>query len=63
MKSKDSIINKRYYLHRVLRKKNISFSSNSKTIYLPVESVATDKAILNLVDQYNYVIQFEIPQE
>jgi hypothetical protein len=58
-----SKLNRRYHLHRKLRRLKIRFSANLKTIYYPVNVDIDNKDIRELQTAYNYNIQLEIPIE
>lgn len=51
--------NRRYYLHRCLKKlKNVSVKAKKRTIYMPFDMERTDK--MKELQQLNYSIQTEI---
>lgn len=52
--------NRRYRLHQKLRKADVRFSSNSKTVFLPFDSDLQNRDIKELQNEYNYQIQMEI---
>ena len=52
--------NRRYYLHRVIKKtKNVVVNPKNKTVYIPFDLELSPK-ITELRDTYNYSIQTEI---
>lgn len=53
-------LNRRYYLHRKLRRSKIRFSAHLKTIFYPVLDEVTNKDIQELQTAYNYTVQLEI---
>lgn len=55
-----SKLNRRYYLHRKLRKSKIRFSPHLKTIFFPVNDEMDNKVIQELQTAYNYTVQLEI---
>lgn len=55
-----SKLNRRYYLHRKLRRNKIRFSAHLKTIFYPVLDEVTNKDIQELQTAYNYTVQLEI---
>lgn len=55
-----SKLNRRYYLHRKLRRNKIRFSAQLKTIFYPVLDELTNKDIQELQTAYNYTVQLEI---
>jgi predicted transcriptional regulator len=57
---RSSFLNRRYHLHRKLKREKISFSTNSKTIYFPVGIELNNQNILELQKKHNYQIQFII---
>lgn len=56
-----SKLNRRYHLHRKLKKQNISISIKSKTIFQDVDQEINSKDVQELVQVYNYQIQLQIP--
>lgn len=52
--------NRRYRLHQKLKKANVRFSSNSKTVFVPFDYELQNKDIKELQNEYNYQIQLEI---
>ena len=55
--------NRRYHLHRKLRKQKVRFLSVLKTIFFPVNEELENKTVLELQQNYNYTIQLIIPNE
>ena len=60
---RSSIENRRYHLHRKLRKQKVLFSEISKTIFFPVNQNLDNATITELTKNYNYTIQLIIPNE
>lgn len=58
---KTRLVNRKYHLHRKLRKANVSFCTKHKTIYLPVYAEIISSDIQELTKNYNYQIQLQIP--
>jgi hypothetical protein len=56
-----TVINRKYHLHRKLRKQKICFSVNAKTIFLPANIDLNNSDVNELVNNYKYQIQLEIP--
>ena len=54
--------NRRYYLHKLLKKSGISYSVKLKTIYIPFNEIekANNKAVLGLKLEFNYSVQLII---
>lgn len=52
--------NRRYYLHRVVRKQGLELSVKQKTIYVPWNIGGLSKHVKELRDKYYYVIQTKI---
>ena len=55
-----SKLNRRYYLHRKLKKSKIRFSPHLKTIFYPVNDEMDNKDIQELQTTYKYTVQLEI---
>jgi hypothetical protein len=55
-----SKLNRRYYLHRKLKKSKIRFSPHLKTIFYPVNDEMDNKYIQELQTTYDYLVQLEI---
>ncbi|OXE99993.1 hypothetical protein BC749_108174 [Flavobacterium araucananum] len=52
--------NRRYRLHQKLRRANVRFSSNLKTVFVPFDNDLQNRDIKELQNEYNYQIQLEI---
>lgn len=52
--------NRRYRLHLKLRKADVRFSSNLKTVFLPFDDDLQNRDVKELQIEYNYQIQLEI---
>lgn len=55
MKNKND--SKRYYLHRVIKKKGFRYSARKKTIYIKWDAEITDKHVMRLVNEFRYSVQ------
>jgi hypothetical protein len=54
-------LNRKYYLHRKLRKSKIRYNSNLKTIYIISDyNLHQSNAVLCLKNEFNYTIQYVI---
>lgn len=56
-----SVANRRFHLHRKLKKKNIRFNPGKKTVFVAPGIEIENNDILELQNKYNYQIQTEIP--
>lgn len=52
--------NRRYYLHRQIKKKGIRYNPSEYTVYLPYDHQIIDKHVLLLQAEFAYAIQTEI---
>ena len=57
---RNSILNRRYRLHKKLRKKLVKFDAFNKIIYVPVQQELENKDVTELAQNYKYNIQFII---
>ena len=56
-----SYINRKYYLHKCLRKLQLDYNSGTKTIFIPDNLDFTNYYVVaDLVVSYNYSIQYTI---
>lgn len=52
--------NKRYYLHRVIKKQGYSFNARQHVVFVPFTQESYSEQVLRLRDEFNYSIQSEI---
>ena len=55
--SRSKELNRRYYLHRILTKKGILYSSREKCVLIPYTYEELPSSAIELRDTYNYSIQ------
>lgn len=52
---------KRYYIHRKIRKNGVVIDAHKRTLYITSEN-QVDSDVETLRDKYGYAVQFEIEQ-
>lgn len=55
--------NRRYYLHRRLKKNKINYSPFKKTVYVDSQKQAENQHIDFLRKEFDYSVQLQIPQQ
>lgn len=53
--------NRKYYLHRCLKKGKVRMLRNCKTIFCSDDAQLDNKHIIALQNEFNYQVQMEIP--
>lgn len=52
--------NRRYYLHRMIKKEGISYNASNHTVYWPWDKVCDNKHVNQLRKEFDYNVQTEI---
>ncbi len=54
------LLNRRYYLHRKIKKKGIKYSPFLRTVYWSFSKPVDNNHVANLQREFNYSVQLEI---
>lgn len=52
--------NRRYYLHKCVRKQDYNLVTSKRTIYIPFDQTEFSKHVLELKNRFGYAIQTQL---